>query len=146
MSDSSELVLLRLGLIAIVFVFALITALTMRSGLRSTPELVSGRGRVRGPRLVVLSPGETGLSAGAEFSVGGEMSLGRDPANGIVLGDPSVSGAHATLARVRDGWRLTDLGSTNGTLLNGRRVDGRGVLLRGGERVSLGAVVLRFHS
>jgi hypothetical protein len=145
-SDSTELVILRLGLIAVVFLFALVTALTMRSGLRSTAAVSPGRAQVRGPRFVVVSPGETGLSPGAEFSVAGEMSLGRDPGNGIVLGDASVSGVHATLERVRDGWRLTDLGSTNGTMLNGRRVDGRGVLLRGGERVSFGAVVLRFQS
>lgn len=146
MSASTELVLLRLGLIAVVFLFAFVTAFTMRAGLRSTAERIPQRTRVRGPRFVVLSPGETGLSPGTEFSVAGEMSLGRNPDNGIVLGDPSVSGAHATLERVRDGWRLIDLGSTNGTTLNGRRVDSRGVLLRGGERVSLGAIVLRFQS
>jgi hypothetical protein len=144
-SDSTELVVLRLGLIAVVFLFAFVVALTMRSGLRSTAGVSSARARAQGPRLVVVSPGETGLSPGAEFSLAGEMSLGRDPDNGIVLGDPSVSGTHATLERVRDGWRLTDLGSTNGTMSNGRPVDGRGVLLRGGERVSLGAVVLRFQ-
>lgn len=146
MSNSTELVVLRLGLIAIVFAFALVTALTMRSGLRSTQERSHTRGRMRGPRLVVVSPGETGLTPGSAFSVGGEMSVGRDPDNGIVLGDPSVSGVHASLERVRDGWRLTDLKSTNGTMLNGRRIDGRGALLRGGEQVSFGAVVLRFQA
>lgn len=146
MSNSAELMLLRLGLIAVVFVFAFVTALTMRSGLRISQERSATRGRMRGPRLVVVSPGETGLTPGSAFSIGGEMFVGRDTGNGIVLADPSVSGAHATVERVRDGWRLTDLGSTNGTMLNGRRIDGRGALLRGGEQVSFGVVVLRFQA
>lgn len=148
MSSSIELLTLRLGLIALIFVFVLITALTMRSGLRLTSILQSGpsRARASSPRLVLLVPGETRLNPGTEFPVAGTMSLGRDPGNGIVLGDPSVSGIHASFERVRNGWRLTDLGSTNGTTMNGRQVDQRGVLLRGGERLSLGIVVLRFHA
>ena len=131
MSGSVELLLLRLGLIAIVFAFVFAAALSMRSGLRAP---VAGR-TLRsglGPRFVVIAPGETGIRAGTEIALAGEMSIGRDSTNGIVLGDPSVSGLHATIERVRDGWRLTDHGSTNGTMLNGHRIDGRGVMLRGG--------------
>jgi pSer/pThr/pTyr-binding forkhead associated (FHA) protein len=148
MRSSAELLTLRLGLIALIFLFVLITALTMRSGLRLTTVLQSGTGRARSssPRLILLAPGETRLEPGTEFPVAGQMSLGRDPGNGIVLGDPSVSGIHASFERVRGGWRLTDLGSTNGTTMNGRQVDGRGVLLKGGERLSLGTVVLRFQA
>jgi pSer/pThr/pTyr-binding forkhead associated (FHA) protein len=147
MSSSAELLTLRLGLIALIFAFVLITALTMRSGLRLTTVLQSSANRGRGssPRLVLLVPGETRLEPGTEFAVAGQMSLGRDPGNGIVLGDPSVSGVHASFERVRDGWRLTDLGSTNGTTMNGRHVDGRGVVLKGGERLSLGTIVMRFQ-
>ncbi|MEO9253917.1 MAG: FHA domain-containing protein [Tepidiformaceae bacterium] len=148
MSSSIELLTLRLGLIALIFGFVLITALTMRSGLRLTTVLQSSAGRARpsSPRLILLVPGETHLDPGTEFPVAGTMSLGRDPGNGIVLGDPSVSGVHASFERLRDGWRLTDLGSTNGTTMNGRLVDGRGVVLRGGERLSLGTVVMRFQA
>jgi pSer/pThr/pTyr-binding forkhead associated (FHA) protein len=56
-----------------------------------------------------------------------------------------VSAEHARIEWARDGWRLSDLGSTNGTTLNGRRLDGRAVRLRGGEQVAFGAVVLRFE-
>jgi hypothetical protein len=147
MSDSTELLALRLGLIAIIFVFVLVTALVLRSGLGSRPAVPArGRRLVRGARLVVVSPAQTGLAPGDEFAVAGEMTIGRDPENGIMLADPSVSGRHASLVRERDGFRLADLGSTNGTLVNGRPVDAGGVLLRGGEQFALGAVVLRFHS
>jgi len=146
MSSGTELLLLRLGLILIIFAFVFVVAQTMRSGLRlpagSPQRDVQAR---RGPRLVVVFPGETGLAPGEEFPVAGVMSLGRDASNGIVLPDPSVSTRHAELARRRDDWRLTDLGSTNGTSVNGRPVDGRGVALRGGEQITLGTIVLRFQ-
>ena len=148
MNDSAELLALRLGLIGIVFLFVLIAALTMRSGLRTTRVLTPASRREQGgsgSRLVLVSAADTGYEPGTEFAVAGVMILGRDSGNGIVLGDSSVSGAHAQIERTARGWQLTDLGSTNGTLVNGRPVDGRGVALRGGERLTLGAVVLRFH-
>ena len=146
MSGSSELLLLRLALIAIIFLFVLFTALTMRAGVLTTGVVARPRQGVpgrTGMRLVVTSPGETGLVPGTEFAVAGTMTLGRDGDNGIVLGDASISNRHARLERVRDGWRLVDLGSTNGTFVNGRGVDAGGVVLRGGEQISFGAVTMR---
>ncbi len=146
MSSSAELLALRLALIAVIFVFVLVVALTMRSGVRSTTVLAPReRQGARGPRLVVVAPGETGLQPGAEFPIAGVMSVGRDLSNGIVLADASVSTRHAEIERVRDGWRLTDLGSTNGTTIDGRPVDGRGVMVRRGQEIGLGSVVVRFQ-
>lgn len=145
MSDSNELLVLRLALTGTIFVFVLAVALTMRSGLR-TSRATSPRsaGRTAGPRLTLLLPGETGLVPGSEFAVAGVMTVGRGPDCGIVLGDASVSGRHARIERTAEGWRIADLGSTNGTFVNGRRVDGRGAALRGGEQVVVGALRLRF--
>ncbi len=148
MSGSNELLLLRLALIGIIFLFVLVTAMTLRSGVRTTVTTAArprqGAARAMGMRLVITSPGETGLAPGAEFAVAGTMTLGRNADNGIVLGDASISNQHARMERVRDGWRIVDLGSTNGTFVNGRGVDGSGVVLRGGEQISVGAVTLRF--
>ncbi|WP_329370746.1 FHA domain-containing protein [Streptomyces sp. NBC_00669] len=49
-------------------------------------------------------------------------SLGRDPQGDLVLDDPRVSWRHATIRRGERGWLLEDLGSTNGTFVQGRRV------------------------
>ena len=147
MSGSNELLLLRLALIGIIFMFVLVTALSLRSGVRTSVAVVrprQGAPRAAGMRLVVTSPGETGLAPGSEFAVAGTMTIGRDADNGIVLGDASISNQHARLERVRDGWRIVDLGSTNGTFVNGRGLDGSGLILRGGEQISVGAVTLRF--
>ncbi|WP_202232956.1 FHA domain-containing protein [Actinacidiphila reveromycinica] len=49
-------------------------------------------------------------------------SLGRDPQGDLVLDDARVSWRHATIRRGEHGWQLEDLGSTNGTFVQGRRV------------------------
>src|SRR5258708_32524718 len=69
-----------------------------------------------------------------------EVSIGRDPANLVVVDDISVSRRHARLVREGPGWRITDLGSENGTWLGGRRVS-RGSL-RSGEPFHVGEVEL----
>ncbi|MEX0781770.1 MAG: FHA domain-containing protein [Dehalococcoidia bacterium] len=147
MSSDNELLALRLAMIGVIFLFVLGVAFMMRAGItvRGAARTSRAGARAAGARLVVLVPARTGLRPGDEFAVLGEMTLGRDGENGIVLADPSVSGRHAALVRTRDGWRLTDLGSTNGTLVNGTSVDGRGAPLAGGEQVALGSVVLRFQ-
>jgi ABC-type multidrug transport system ATPase subunit/ABC-type multidrug transport system permease subunit len=50
---------------------------------------------------------------------GGRMTLGRDPTNDVVLDDPNVSRFHAVVAPGRSGIELRDLGSSNGTRVDG---------------------------
>ncbi len=51
------------------------------------------------------------------------LTVGKDPDNGLVLDDPFVSGRHLRIESQAGRWRLADLGSTNGTLLSGVRVE-----------------------
>ena len=67
------------------------------------------------------------------------FTIGRDDGCDMVLGDPTVSRWHAGLQRDGTGWLLDDLGSTNGTRLNGWRVRAC-VPVRSGDLVSFGAV------
>lgn len=144
MTGPTELLVLRLALIGVIFLFVAIVALSLRG------SVVPSQGRVRAPagnaRLVLLRPGDTGLAAGTEFVLAGSMTIGRDERAGIVLADPSVSTRHATVAYVSGGWKVTDLGSTNGTFLNGRAVGESGVLARGRDRLVVGSVELQFSS
>jgi hypothetical protein len=67
------------------------------------------------------------------------FTIGRDDGCDMVLGHPTVSRWHAGLRREGTGWLLDDLGSTNGTRLNGWRVRAW-VPVRAGDLVSFGAV------
>lgn len=145
MNGASELLLLRLGLIAVIFMFIAVVALTLRGGLSRAPQPAQAARQGRW-RLVVVSPGETGLRRGTEFVLAGSMVIGRDGRAGISLPDSSVSTRHAAIERAGPGWRLTDLGSTNGTLVEGRPVDGTGVIVRGRERIAFGNVVLQLDA
>ncbi len=140
-----ELLSLRLGLLAILFVFALVTALTMRASLASNATRIEETPPSRPPRLVIVTPGTTGARTGASFIVAGETRIGRDPENAIVLVDSSVSGAHAIVASTARGWRVADLGSTNGTYINGEPARQNGSPIHTGDELTLGSVVLRFE-
>jgi FHA domain/Domain of unknown function (DUF1707) len=73
---------------------------------------------------------------------GTALTLGRSSNCGCVIGSETVSRRHARIRAVDGTWRLTDLGSLNGTHVNGFRVTGE-VELRPGDRLSLGGVRLR---
>ena len=70
-----------------------------------------------------------------------DLVIGRGEGCDLALRDDTVSRHHAKLSFRSGGWVIQDLGSTNGTRVNGRRV-GRSQL-RPGDRVELGTRVLR---
>jgi pSer/pThr/pTyr-binding forkhead associated (FHA) protein len=71
------------------------------------------------------------------------VTIGRGPDNTIILGDSSVSSHHAQLQRVGKNYQLEDLGSTNGTLVNGIPVTE--TTLRFDDRIRFGAVEARYE-
>jgi len=94
--------------------------------------------------LIILSGGIPG--AMIRLAAGGTR-VGRAPDNAVQLPESSVSRYHAHLKVDDDGMaRLTDLGSTNGTYLDGERIpDHTPVVLRDGNRIRFGSsMVLKF--
>jgi pSer/pThr/pTyr-binding forkhead associated (FHA) protein len=96
----------------------------------------------RGPsvptRLVLIEPAER---AGAEFALGPELTVGRAGGCSIVLDEQYVSQVHCRIF-VRDGSVFAeDLGSTNGTWVNGSRAVGQ-MPARLGDRIQVGNVVM----
>jgi hypothetical protein len=75
-------------------------------------------------------------------AAGHALRIGRDPACGLRLNHETVSRAHAELTRQGGMWVLRDLGSTNGTTVNGRRVIGAAVV-REGDQVGFGSMAFR---
>ena len=70
-------------------------------------------------------------------------ALGRSPKNDIVLNDPNVSTFHARVERGASGFTLVDLKSTNGTVVNKKRLK-EPALLRPNDLLVLGPVRLRY--
>ncbi|HEX9860627.1 MAG TPA: adenylate/guanylate cyclase domain-containing protein [Nitrospirota bacterium] len=71
------------------------------------------------------------------------MSIGRLPTSGLCLVDERVSRQHARIERREDGWHVIDLGSMNGTKVNGVAVADH--LLVSGDRLSIGTHSLLFE-
>lgn len=82
-------------------------------------------------RLRPKSPGVPGMT----LSIG-PMTVGRADDNDLVLPDPEVSRRHARLEPAGSGWRVVDLGSRNGTWLNGERIDD--AIIAAGDEVAFG--------
>ena len=78
----------------------------------------------------------------ASFDATGGTTIGRSPDCDIVLADLLVSRRHAQVQQLGGGYQLVDLGSTNGTYHNGRRVNR--ATLQPGDRISVGHVELTF--
>jgi hypothetical protein len=80
----------------------------------------------------------TGLSGdykGLDYFISGdEFVIGRLPECDLVINETTISAKHAKIMRVQDHWELMDLKSTNGTSVNGKRVDRR--ILRTEDRIS----------
>src|SRR3954471_10040700 len=84
----------------------------------------------------------SGPGAGRTLQVEGtEFTIGREAGVDLVLADGKASRRHAALRVLPDGRAtLYDLGSSNGTFVNGQRV--QSVLLQGGEQIQIGDTVL----
>jgi DNA-binding CsgD family transcriptional regulator len=77
---------------------------------------------------------------------GDRVTVGKDVQNDIVVdADPTVSRLHAVLERFAAGWCVTDLGSSNGTFLNGERIWAQ-QRLRHGDEVRVGRTRLLFRN
>ena len=96
-----------------------------------------------GPKLIGVLPTGEKLRYRINQS---EIEIGKASHNNIVLADPTVSNTHAILM-VRDGgYSIVDLGSRNGTFVNGERLGAHAHTLRHGDSVQLGQTVLTFRN
>ena len=91
----------------------------------------------RGRAVVIVEPKET---KGARYPLADEMTLGRAAGCTITLDDTYASQLHARLFQRDGALHVEDLGSTNGTYVNGRKVDNP-VAVKPGDKVKVGATV-----
>jgi pSer/pThr/pTyr-binding forkhead associated (FHA) protein len=102
---------------------------------------VRGQGFLAGHTVTIVLA--SGPHAGNEVALDKErMTLGRGADADVVLQDPSVSSQHAALELTERGYRLVDLGSTNGIKVNNCKA--AVAELKHGDRFELGSVAFRY--
>ena len=95
--------------------------------------------------LATLEVVSSGLLKGRMMEVRSPLAhVGRGAHNDIIVADESVSDSHAKLQRREDGWYVVDMGSTNGTYVGGRRIEGEAPLV-GAPDVRFGGVKFIFR-
>lgn len=136
MSVDDALLIGRVAFIIALYLFLLLLALLLVRELRSR----GARSNERAPAdLLVVEPFDTGLDAGERIPLLAQSSIGRGRENDITLDDSFLSADHARLSWNGKGWVLEDLGSTNGTQVNGKRVK-RATALKPGDTIEFGRV------
>ncbi|MGE4141040.1 MAG: FHA domain-containing protein [Planctomycetota bacterium] len=90
-------------------------------------------------RIIVIKPDKTRT----EYQLDARLiTIGRTPANNIQIDDGAASRKHCLIKAVGEAWTLVDLGSANGTKVNGERV--KEWDLTDGDRIKIGKTVLAF--
>ena len=91
-------------------------------------------------RLVVMD----GPLTGQGFNIQGPIEIGREAQPVTLPYDTMASRRHARISSTPSGFEITDLGSTNGTYVNGTKVSSR--LLQTGDMIKIGGTTFRFES
>lgn len=105
----------------------------------TVPDLMANV-RITAPVLSIVKGPQTGAAFELEDDV---TTIGRDPANSIFLNDMTVSRSHARIIREGLGARIEDLGSLNGTWVDGAIVNA--APLHDGSSVQIGTFTLIYH-
>ena len=134
---------LRIAFIALVYAFLfLVLRTTMRELSAAAQGMATGEGHAGAMSLVTLDAAASSLRLGEALPLQPATTIGRVPGNTMVVDDPHTSAEHAELLFERGQWWLRDLGSSNGTTLNGEPV--RTVMgVRPGDVIQCGRVRFR---
>lgn len=143
-----ELVLFLLRLLSAVLLLGFFAAVLwfLYRDLQAASTLSAGSLVPKGYlRVVGVAESESGYPApDTSFPLLPVTSIGRHSSNTIVLNDGFISSRHAVLAQRETGWWLEDLGSRNGTLLNGLLLTD-GAVVSAGDVITVGGIELRIE-
>ncbi|QDR80671.1 FHA domain-containing protein [Sporomusa termitida] len=101
-----------------------------------------GTGSNELPKLLVIDDSKN-LLAQTVYPIAESLAIGRSQHNDVVINDSFVSYEHACISTSKQTYLLADLNSTNGTLLNGQRIEEE-TALADGDIIQIGAVTLKF--
>jgi len=145
------LLALRLLAVAVLYVFLAVVILIIWRDLRSAARTQPGQGErdqlpvdVPAGWLRLTASGDTSLQSTDAFALSPSTTLGRATENDVVLSDAWISLHHARIERRDEEWWLSDLGSQNGTRLNGAPVT-IPVPLADGDVIGMGQLQMVFE-
>jgi hypothetical protein len=134
---------LRLAFVILLYTVVLSVLMTLYGGLRRSAA-AAPRDEAAASRLTLVEALPADGPLGRTIVLTDSQVMGRREECEVVLHDDSVSGRHARLSRTRGGWLVEDLGSTNGTYLNGRRIASPAAL-QAGDVITVGASSWRYE-
>lgn len=129
--------LIRILFLVLLYGFLFAVARILLRDLRA-----AGRGPAELGRLIVVSSPHAEPPVGTSFPLDAVTTVGRDVNNAIVVDDPFASAEHTVLTFRGRAWYAEDLGSTNGTFVNGVPVE-RVAPLGFGDELQVGDVRFR---
>lgn len=139
MTVDNALLIGRIVFIAALYVFVVILALLLVRELRGRGTQTTERAPAD---LLVVEPFDTGLDPGERIPLLALSTVGRSRESDVTLNDGFLSAEHARLLWNGKGWVVEDLGSTNGTRINGKPVS-KPAALRTGDMIEFGRVKLK---
>jgi FOG: FHA domain len=132
--DLSKLSLIfKIVIIGIIYMIIFLALRIMYKDMKNGGKRPRNSNRKSFGLEIVSAGNNSNLRTGGVIPVRGEISIGRKNDNLLILDDPYASGYHARVYIKNNDCILEDLGSTNGTLLNGENVKGRQYLSAGDE-------------
>ncbi|MGD8201662.1 FHA domain-containing protein FhaB/FipA [Ornithinimicrobium sp. W1679] len=148
--------LVRLGVIVLLWAFVFSVVGALRGDLYGTRVLSRGAGppprkesrgerrerKKQTPTHVVVTEGRLRGTSVPLHDAG--LLVGRNPECALVLTDDYASGRHLRIYPGTDAWYVDDLGSTNGTLVDGQRIT-TGARLEPGSQIRIGQTVLELR-
>ena len=130
------LLIARLLLVVILYIFLFAI---MKTGI----GIVKGQRKQLKSWTLTVDQGPKELR-GVSIKVTGTIIVGRSPGSDIVIATGYVSGRHARFSLMGQNLFIEDLGSTNGTAVNGQLIS-QPVSLKSGDIVSIGDVAIKAH-
>jgi pSer/pThr/pTyr-binding forkhead associated (FHA) protein len=134
---------LRYVFIGLLYVFLILVVRAIYRDMRQ-PEAAARPARRKKkeiPQLVVITADR---NVGTRYMLTEELRVGRAASSNILIDDTYASQQHARIYSSNGGFYVEDLGSTNGTYVNGRKIS-YPLELRIGDRIKIGKTVFEFR-
>jgi pSer/pThr/pTyr-binding forkhead associated (FHA) protein len=134
---------LRYLFVGLLYIFLILVVRAIYRDMRepAEPSARARRKKKEQPQLVVITADR---NVGARYMLSGEVLIGRAANSSVVIDDTYASQQHARIYASNGAYCVEDLGSTNGTYVNGRKIS-YPLELRVGDRIKIGKTVFEFR-